>query len=437
MAKASPLPKPGRNTKATHSVSITAATAALAFALGWGGRRFHDAAAALATTAADFTAAAAAADTTAGDAGAGGAGAAAGHDPWRYTTHPTMGRDGFNWTQLSMSRAGNFPRNSAGRGGIREWSVADAEALGPMGVWHKSFARSIPARIDGLAKNWSDTLSRWSLSDFRAAWGHLPVVAAFSPDHMFQRGIGDARHGRRLLAPHRQRVGFGEFLDLVEADAARAAAGGGAPVEHVSVQQSPSGDLSEFGLPSLPPLIGEIAAHTMQARNFWAAAPPKVSVLHYDWQDSILLQLSGTKKFTIVDPARLPASYPCVQLMTQLVRRAPGVFDARETERELDNFPLVNVTHPDLARHPLFRDALENNGVFEVEVPEGAALLLPAYWHHQVESFAAPGQLNVAVNYWFQGHSLATRLYRTLRENVFINCTQTVSQTPGARDPCR
>ena len=139
----------------------------------------------------------------------------------------------------------------------------------------------------------------------------------------------------------------------------------------------------------LPPLIGEIAAHTMQARNFWAAAPPKVSVLHYDWQDSILLQLSGTKKFTIVDPARLPASYPCVQLMTQLVRRAPGVFDARETERELDNFPLVNVTHPDLARHPLFRDALEHNGVFEVEVPEGAALLLPAYWHHQVESFAA------------------------------------------------
>ena len=105
------------------------------------------------------------------------------------------------------------------------------------------------------------------------------------------------------------------------------------------------------------------------------------------------------------------------------------------TSRELDNFPLVNVTHPDLARHPLFRDALENNGVFEVEVPEGAALLLPAYWHHQVESFAAPGQLNVAVNYWFQGHSLATRLYRTLRENVFINCTQT--RAGGARDPCR
>ena len=32
--------------------------------------------------------------------------------------------------------------------------------------------------------------------------------------------------------------------------------------------------------------------------------------------------------------------------------------------RELDNFPLVNVTHPDLARHPLFADA----HVFEVEL---------------------------------------------------------------------
>ena len=123
---------------------------------------------------------------------------------------------------------------------------------------------------------------------------------------------------------------------------------------------------------------------------------------------------------------------PCVQLMTQLVRRAPGVFDARETERELDNFPLVNVTHPDLARHPSLPRRAREQRALEVEVPEGAALLLPAYWHHQVESFAAPGQLNVAVNYWFQGHSLATRLYRTLRENVFINCTQT-----GRRPPAR
>jgi hypothetical protein len=37
-----------------------------------------------------------------------------------------------------------------------------------------------------------------------------------------------------------------------------------------------------------------------------------------DWQDSLLMQLSGTKKFTIIDPARLHTAYPCVQKMMQL-----------------------------------------------------------------------------------------------------------------------
>ena len=143
------------------------------------------------------------------------------------------------------------------------------------------------------------------------------------------------------------------------------------------------------------------------------------------------MQLSGTKKFTIIDPARLHTAYPCVQKMMQLRRTAPGAFEQVLTDRELDNFPLVNVTHPDLSRHPLYRDS----SVFTVEVKAGDALVLPAYWYHQVESFAEPGHLNVAVNYWFQGHSFATRLYRTLRENVFINCSEPVK--PGQLHPCR
>jgi hypothetical protein len=97
----------------------------------------------------------------------------------------------------------------------------------------------------------------------------------------------------------------------------------------------------------------------------------------------------------------------------------------------VDNYPLVNVTHPDLERHPLF----DPSKVLTIDVPAGSALFLPAYWYHQVESFAEPGALNVAVNYWFQGHSLATRLYRTLRENVFINCS--VPSPPGQPDVCR
>ena len=214
--------------------------------------------------------------------------------------------------------------------------------------------------------------------------------------------------------PYRQTMSFSDFAAAHEAAASRTP-----NVEHVAMQQSPVQNPAEFGLPGLPPLIDSLVEPSLLARNLWVAVPPKISVLHYDWQDSVLLQLSGWKRFTLIDPTRLPNVYPCVQLMEQLRRVGPGRYERFVTSREADNFALVNVTHPDLTRHPLFKDAR----VMTVDVPAGSALFLPAYWYHQVESFAAPGEVNVALNYWFQGHSLTTRLYRTMRENLFINCT--------------
>jgi len=341
-------------------------------------------------------------------------------DAFSHTTHPDMATDGFNWTQLSMSRANNFPS-----GTIKYLDAATIKERGAMHAWHTTFARSIPALVSGLGDDVAASFSGWRREDYRRHWGGKDVVVAFSPDEMFQRGV--LRSGlRRLQAPHRQRMRFDAFLDA-QAESERVIP----PLEHVAVQQSPSRDLSDFGLPPLPPFVEELVSPTLQARNLWVAAPPKTSVLHYDWQDSVLLQVSGTKRFTLIDPARLHTAYPAVMLMENLVRTGAGQFEPRLTSREVDNFPLANITHPDYDRHPLLRDA----HVMTVEVPAGSALFLPAYWFHQVESFAAPGELNVAVNYWFQGHSLATRLYRTLRENVFVNCT--LPAAPGQLHPCR
>ena len=39
--------------------------------------------------------------------------------------------------------------------------------------------------------------------------------------------------------------------------------------------------------------------------NLWVCAPPKLSRLHYDASDSLLLQLQGTKRFTLIDPTPL------------------------------------------------------------------------------------------------------------------------------------
>jgi len=111
---------------------------------------------------------------------------------------------------------------------------------------------------------------------------------------------------------------------------------------------------------------------------------PERLQLHYDTDDSILLQLAGTKTFTLVDPRPLCGltPYPCIQHMSPLARTAPGEFgpDRAAAPKTISNFPLASVSEPDLARHALFRYAR----VRSVHVGEGSALLLPAYWYHQV-----------------------------------------------------
>ena len=72
--------------------------------------------------------------------------------------------------------------------------------------------------------------------------------------------------------------------------------------------------------------------------------------------------------------------------------------------------------------------------VFTVDLPEGSALLLPAYWYHQVESFVDAEDtdvedscpLNVAINYWFSREEEAppapSYVHRKLRERLRIEC---------------
>ena len=61
---------------------------------------------------------------------------------------------------------------------------------------------------------------------------------------------------------------------------------------------------------ALPPGLENLTKYTMQSRNMWVTTEPKVSVLHYDWQDSVLLQISGTKRFTLFPPDAIGGLYP-------------------------------------------------------------------------------------------------------------------------------
>ena len=179
------------------STSLSVAGMVLSFALGWGGRGMRP-----------------------DDATQSGA-----PDAWEHTTHPGM-REGFNWTQLSMSRAGNFPPTF-----VRHLSVEEIEQRGAFSVWHRTYARSIPAVISGLARNWSTRMSAWTLDDYLREWGEQPVIVAFSRDEKFQRGVAHPTEGRVVLAPDRLQLPFKQFVSLQREQLSRAAG----PVEHIAV----------------------------------------------------------------------------------------------------------------------------------------------------------------------------------------------------------
>jgi hypothetical protein len=63
------------------------------------------------------------------------------------------------------------------------------------------------------------------------------------------------------MSPDRQRLQFREFVRLQRAQQAADRV-----TEHLAVQQSPSRDFSEFGLPALPPLLEDLVGPTLQAR---------------------------------------------------------------------------------------------------------------------------------------------------------------------------
>ena len=307
----------------------------------------------------------------------------------------------------------------------------DAEELArDRACWDEAFRTSTPLLVRNCGREWS--VGALSAAELGERWGERQVSVSFSPDALYQRpwpsseerrsegSEGDISGARRrhgaleLRETPTANMTFCEFVGLLPAHGEQ---------EYFAVSQSRSASLDEFeGLPDMPPLLAPLIG-SCNRRNLWVNLPPKLSALHHDSDDSVLIQLSGSKRFTLLSPEPLHGltAYPSLLDVTELDRVSAGRFESNgRTGRTLSHFPLANVTHPDLARHPLLRMARKTT----VEVPEGSALLLPAYWYHQVESFAPPGRLNVAINYWFNaevGGGAPSHLHRTLREKLRVD----------------
>ena len=131
--------------------------------------------------------------------GAGGVGAARGRIPGP-PTHPTMATEGWNWTQLSMSRRSNFRDDD-----IKRITAEDVKREGAVGL-----ARS-QDRSRRCQRSRRRVRQRHPALDQRRVpptVGANKVVVAFSDSAKFNHGEDDPEYGRVVVHPDRVQKTF-------------------------------------------------------------------------------------------------------------------------------------------------------------------------------------------------------------------------------------
>lgn len=101
-----------------------------------------------------------------------------------------------------------------------------------------------------------------------------------------------------------------------------------------------------------------------QQTRLWVSPAGAVSPLHYDKSTSFLVQVAGVKRMLFFSPDQLHRLY-CYS-DTHILRRRSR----------------VNVSAPDLRKHPLFEGA----AALEAVLQPGDVVCFPSFWAHYTES---------------------------------------------------
>eukprot|EP00746_Dinoflagellata_sp_MGD_P121228 gnl/MRDRNA2_/MRDRNA2_56470_c0_seq1.p1 gnl/MRDRNA2_/MRDRNA2_56470_c0~~gnl/MRDRNA2_/MRDRNA2_56470_c0_seq1.p1 ORF type:complete len:576 (+),score=89.48 gnl/MRDRNA2_/MRDRNA2_56470_c0_seq1:145-1872(+) len=145
-------------------------------------------------------------------------------------------------------------------------------------------------------------------------------------------------------------------------------------------------------------------------KNLWAAVGGGVvSLIHMDSYENILLQVHGSKQFTLWPPSDfLELKYDVRPTINHKFFCCPARWRKSKRPKEFTSrFGAADVLHPE--REP----QLKQTSPLSCTVRPGDALVLPVRWHHLVVS--EPGEpgachtcagvlSNLAVNYWYLPH---------------------------------
>jgi hypothetical protein len=102
---------------------------------------------------------------------------------------------------------------------------------------------------------------------------------------------------------------------------------------------------------------------------------------HYDVPDNLACVAAGRRRFTLFPPEQLKNLYV-------------GPLDFTPAGQSVS---MVDLAQPDLARFPLFAEALAH--AQSATLDAGDALFIPSMWWHHVEGLEA---FNILINYWWR-----------------------------------
>lgn len=114
--------------------------------------------------------------------------------------------------------------------------------------------------------------------------------------------------------------------------------------------------------------------------SLWMGNQSRIAA-HYDFASNIACCVAGHRRFTLFPPEQIDNLYV-------------GPIDFTPAGQPIS---LVDFKHPDFAKFPKFRQALDSALVVDLE--PGDALLIPSMWWHHVEAL---DEFNALVNYWWR-----------------------------------
>jgi len=165
-------------------------------------------------------------------------------------------------------------------------------------------------------------------------------------------------------------------------------------------------------LTSILPLarVLHLAGSNLISANLWLGDGSIKSAIHYDGQDNLLLQLSGTKTVLLIPPELEPyMQYKKYTESRFVFDETTGKFvdgTLKSTSKIVTNHGTFDPFSSTSRDHDQEFDFIKGSRAMISTLHPGEALFLPALWSHAVVSSTG---LNAAVNLWFVQKSVSHR----------------------------